>query len=138
MNDNSYGLKAISEAKDNILETWPNPAPNNSYNIRIEHPEYTALCPRSGYPDFGCIVLDYVPKDTIVELKAYKLYINSFRDFRISHEEVVNIIADKIYQEVKPHGLRLIGDFYRRGNIKTVITTYRGEKTEFSNYTQLP
>ena len=82
--DQQYGDRAIAEAAIEPLEKWPNQT-ENAYTIHLEHPEFTALCPRSGYPDFGTIVVDYQPKDWVVELKAFKLYINAFRDQRISH-----------------------------------------------------
>jgi len=120
-----YGTNEIGKAQNIPLETWPYEYTTGSL-IHIEHPEYTALCPRSGYPDFGTIVIDYEPDAKVFELKAIKLYINSFRDRRISHENVINEIADKIYKDVVPSTLRIIGDFTRRGGIKTVVTVYRG------------
>jgi 7-cyano-7-deazaguanine reductase len=132
---NKSGTDAISAASTAPFEIWPNPAPEHRYEVHIEHPEYTALCPRSGYPDFGTIVLDYIPGPYVVELKAWKLYINSFRDTCISHEHVVNQIANKLFKEVQPLALRVIGDFGRRGNVKTVVTTTRGEAYNFPSYT---
>lgn len=118
-----YGEKEIQSSS---LETWRNEWPND-YCIHIEHPEFTALCPRSGYPDFGKIVIDYYPNLLLVELKSIKLYVNNFRDKRISHENVVNEIFNKLWQEVKPESLRVIGDFTRRGGIKTVVTVKNGK-----------
>lgn len=129
---NKYGDEAIEKAFSEPFEVWP--FDNKNTWVCIEHPEYTALCPRSGYPDFGKIVLDYVPDKLVVELKAWKLYINAFRELRISHENVVNQIADKFFKEVKPKNLRIIGDFTRRGGIKTVVTVSRGEKTAWPEY----
>ncbi|MCD8488091.1 MAG: preQ(1) synthase [Desertifilum sp.] len=129
-----YGDRAINAAANSPLEIWPNPAPKHDYLIHIEHPEFTALCPRSGYPDFGTMVFDYYPGEWVVELKAFKLYINSFRQERISHEAVVNCIADKLEAELKPKAMRVIGDFMRRGNIKTTITVHRGEAMHFPEY----
>ncbi|MEL6764731.1 MAG: preQ(1) synthase, partial [Cyanobacteria bacterium J06607_6] len=91
-------------------------------------------CPRSGYPDFGTIVLDYQPRDWVVELKAFKLYINTYRDRRISHEMVTNEIADRLWNELAPVGLRVIGDFTRRGGVKTVITVAKGDTGLFTSY----
>ena len=136
--ENTYGSDEIAEALNRSLEIWP--FENSNTRIHIEHPEYTALCPRSGYPDFGKIVLDYVPDKLVVELKAWKLYINAFRELRISHENVVNQIADKFFKEVKPVSLRIIGDFTRRGGVKTVVeaTRFRDEdakaNTRFYEY----
>lgn len=132
--DDTYGDRAIEDAANHPLEIWPNPSPTHDYVIHVEHPEFTALCPRSGYPDFGTIVFDYFPNQSVLELKAFKLYINSFRQQRISHETVVNQVADRLMAEVKPKALRIIGDFTRRGGVKTVITAYRGEQIQFPEY----
>ncbi|MGF1459840.1 MAG: preQ(1) synthase [Leptolyngbyaceae cyanobacterium] len=128
-----YGDRAIAQAALE-LEKWPNQT-DNPYIIHLEHPEFTALCPRSGYPDFGTIVVDYQPGKWLVELKAFKLYINSFRDQRISHEMVTNTVADCLWQELSPVGLRVIGDFTRRGGVKTVITVIKGDDSRFTPYT---
>ena len=128
-----YGDRAILQANVDPLEKWPNPS-ENVYTIHLEHPEFTALCPRSGYPDFGTIVVDYCPGPWVVELKAFKLYINSFRDQRISHETAANQIADRLWNELQPQGLRVIGDYTRRGGVKTVITVKKGSCEEFGPY----
>lgn len=129
----AYGDRAIQQAAQEPFERWPNPS-ENAYTIHLEHPEFTALCPRSGYPDFGTIVVDYQPGPWVVELKAFKLYINSFRDQRISHEGVVNVVCDRLWQELSPVGLRVIGDFTRRGGVKTVITVCKGDCQLFERY----
>lgn len=123
--NNTYGSDEIAEAMNIPLEIWPHHYEDT--RIHVEHPEYTALCPRSGYPDFGKIVFDYIPAGYVCELKALKLFVNAFREERISHENVVNAIADKFMYDVKPKSLRIIGDFTRRGGIKTVTTVYRGD-----------
>jgi 7-cyano-7-deazaguanine reductase len=128
-----YGDLAILQSHQEPLEKWPNPS-DNQYTIHLEHPEFTALCPRSGYPDFGTIVVDYIPRDWVVELKAFKLYVNAFRNERISHEGVTNQIADRLWAELAPHGLRVIGDFTRRGGVKTVITVKKGRCDELDAY----
>lgn len=128
-----YGSNAIAKAALEPLETWESPS-TIPYLIHLEHPEFASLCPRSGYPDSGTIVIDYIPDEFTVELKAIKLYINSFRNERISHEGVVNAIADKFFEDVKPRSLRVIGDFMRRGGLKTAITVQRGESNDFPNY----
>ncbi len=114
-----YGQKAIMEAK---LEPWPNPSPERDYLVEISFPEFTCLCPRSGYPDFATILIEYVPDEYIVELKSLKLYLNSFRDCPISHEEATNRIFDDLYRAIRPKSLKVIGDFHPRGNVHTVIT----------------
>jgi 7-cyano-7-deazaguanine reductase len=128
-----YGDRAIHQAATEPLEKWANPS-ENLYTIHLEHPEFTALCPRSGYPDFGTIVVDYCPGPWVVELKAFKLYINSFRNQRVSHEMVSNAIADRLWQELQPRGLRVIGDYTRRGGVKTIITVKKGDFDAFEPY----
>jgi 7-cyano-7-deazaguanine reductase len=113
-----YGDKAIREAH---LEVWDNPSPERNYEISIAFPEFTCLCPRSGYPDFATIKLNYVPAKKIVELKSLKLYLNGFRDLHISHEEVTNRIYSELKRLLKPRFIEVIGDFNPRGNVKTVI-----------------
>ena len=113
-----YGEKAIGKAR---LELWDNPSPERDYEISIDFPEFTCLCPRSGYPDFAVIRILYVPNEKIVELKALKLYLNSFRDVYISHEEVANKIFDELARSLKPRFLEVTGDFNPRGNVKTII-----------------
>jgi 7-cyano-7-deazaguanine reductase len=113
-----YGEKSIKRSK---LEIWENPFPERDYEINITFPEFTCLCPRSGYPDFASIIIRYVPAEKIVELKALKLYINSYRDVHISHEEVTNRVYSELSRKLKPRFLEVVGDFNARGNVKTVI-----------------
>ncbi len=113
-----YGEKAIEEA---VLEAWDNPYPDRDYEIDITFPEFTCLCPRSGYPDFATIKIRYVPDRKIVELKSLKLFLNSYRSRYISHEAATNEIYDRVYEILKPRKLEVIGDFNPRGNVKTII-----------------
>ena len=116
-----YGEKDVKNfniKKD--LELWKNKHKKN-YVIKITLPEFSALCPRSGYPDYGTIYLEYIPKKYIIELKAIKLYINSFRDKYISHEDVANNIFDTLYKRLKPKFMKLKFDFNPRGNVHTKI-----------------
>jgi 7-cyano-7-deazaguanine reductase len=113
-----YGEKAIKEAE---LEVWENACPDRDYVIDISFPEFTCLCPRSGYPDFATIKITYVPDKKVVELKSLKLYLNGFRDQSISHEAVTNVIFDALKMNLGPRRLEVVGDFNARGNVKTVI-----------------
>ncbi len=113
-----YGEKAIKKIS---LEIWVNPYPERDYAINISFPEFTCLCPRSGYPDFAAIKINYIPAKKIVELKSLKLYLNSFRDLYISHEEVTNKIYTEIEKKLKPRFLEVTGDFNPRGNVKTIV-----------------
>jgi len=117
-----YGEKEIREFDINASENyWPNQNEKN-YTINIDLPEFMCLCPRSGYPDFATIKLEYVPSDKVVELKAIKLYINSFMHRHISHENSANEIYDTLYKNLQPKKMKIIADYNPRGNVHTVIT----------------
>ncbi|MGF1486646.1 MAG: preQ(1) synthase [Prochloraceae cyanobacterium] len=113
-----YGERAIEAGK---LITFPNPRPGRRYFINITLPEFTCKCPFSGYPDFAKINIQYCPDKRVVELKAIKLYINSYRDRYISHEESVNQILDDFVAAADPIEVKITGDFSPRGNVHTVI-----------------
>ncbi len=116
-----YGEKEIQAFDINAAENyWPNEHQKN-YIINIELPEFMCRCPRSGYPDFATIKLSYSPSDTVIELKAIKLYINSFTDRYISHENSANEIYDTLYTQLKPRWMKLTADFNPRGNVHTII-----------------
>jgi 7-cyano-7-deazaguanine reductase len=116
-----YGEKEIQEFDINAEENfWPNEHEKN-YTINIELPEFMCLCPRSGYPDFAILKLSYVPDKKVIELKALKLYINSFMQRHISHENSANEIYDALYSKLAPRSMKLIADFNPRGNVHTVI-----------------
>ncbi len=85
--------------------------------------EFTAICPFSNFPDFATINLKYVPNERCIELKSLKLYINSFREIKVFHEHVINIIRDDFVKVCDPLKLKIEGDFNVRGNIKTVVRT---------------
>lgn len=91
--------------------------------VEFEIPEFTAICPFSDFPDFATIRLRYVPGDRCIELKSLKLYINSFRDVKIFHEHVINVIREDFVHACDPLKLEIVGDFNVRGNIKTVVRT---------------
>lgn len=113
-----YGEQEIKEAR---LEQWPNPCPERDYEINITFPEFTCLCPRSGYPDFAKIEITYVPNEWIVELKSLKLFLNRYRNQYISHEQAACEIFDALEQLLRPKKLKVIADFHPRGNVHTVI-----------------
>lgn len=116
-----YGEKIINEFDvDRDLEIWENKH-ERDYTIKITLPEFACLCPRSGYPDFATIYLEYVPDRFVVELKAIKLYINSFMNRNISHEDSINEIYSVLEKKLKPKFMRVTGDFNPRGNVHTVI-----------------
>lgn len=111
------------------LESFENPEKTRRYDIEFTCPEWTAVCPRSGFPDFGTIHIKYQPKEKCVELKSLKLYINSFRTMAIFHEAAVNKIMNDLVEAIDPHWIEVLGDFNVRGNIKTIIRTSKGSKS---------
>ena len=110
-----------NEGEKAELEVFENPSKERVYSIEFTCPEWTALCPRSGFPDFGTLTIKYEPNGYCVELKSLKLYLNSYRNVRIFHEGAVNQVLDDLVKLVKPWSMEVIGDFNVRGNIKTVI-----------------
>ena len=122
----TYGEREIENAQ---LITFPNPRPGRHYTIDISLPEFTCKCPFSGYPDFATMQVRYVPDQRVVELKAIKLYVNSYRDQYISHEEVVNKILDDLVAACDPLEMTLKGDFQPRGNVHMVVeVTHKKER----------
>ncbi len=111
-------IRAFDVEKD--LEIWPNEH-KRDYLIKITLPEFMSLCPRSGYPDFATIYLEYIPNEYVVELKAIKLYINSFMFRGISHESVANEIYEVLDRKLSPKQMKIVADFNPRGNVHTVI-----------------
>lgn len=104
-----------------ILETFPNPKPARDYEIEIRCPEFTSVCPKTGLPDFGEIVIRYVPDELCLELKALKYYMMGFRDRGIFYEAVTNQILDDLVAACRPRRMSVTGDFSVRGGIKTVV-----------------
>ena len=104
------------------LETFPNPRPERDYEINMECPEFTCVCPRTGQPDFATIRIKYVPAKLCVELKSLKLYLWSYRDQGTFHETVVNKILDDLVQACQPKSMTVVGDFNVRGGIHTTVT----------------
>ena len=103
------------------LETFPNPAPERDYTIRMRIPEFSCLCPKTGQPDFATLKLEYVPDQHCVELKSLKLYIWSFRDRGTFHEAVSNTILQDLVAALAPRFMRLTGEFNVRGGIYTTV-----------------
>ena len=120
-----YGERVIEESKINCFE---NPNQERIYEITIELPEFTCKCPFSGYPDFAKLKIFYQPNSKVYELKSLKLYINNFRDQKISHEEVVNRIMDDLIMEAKPHWIHLNADFNPRGNVSMRLDIFSGTR----------
>lgn len=123
--ENLQDLDIRSTPRDEMnlvpLDTFSYEFPGNRIWIDFEIPEFTAICPFSDFPDFATIKLSYVPNERCIELKSLKLYINSFREVKIFHEHVMNVILEDFVKACDPLEVRLVGDFNVRGNIKTVV-----------------
>ncbi len=118
----------MSTQPSKTLETFPNPNPGRPYEIAMECPEFTCLCPLTGQPDFATIRLRYVPAERCVELKSLKLYLWSFRQEGAFHEAVTNRICDDLVRALEPRFLEVTGDFAVRGGIHTVVTARHGQR----------
>jgi len=128
--------------KPELLETFSNPYPGRDYEIEMECPEFTSLCPLGGIeddasdlkalgggaPDFGTIYITYVPDKVCLELKSLKLYLWSFRNDGIFYERAVNRILDDLAAAARPRWMEIVGDFNIRGGIKSVITARAGTR----------
>jgi 7-cyano-7-deazaguanine reductase len=112
------GAKMIAEAK---LVRFENRTQTRRYTVEFSTPEFTCVCPASGFPDFATLFIKYVPRKWCVELKSLKLYINKYRDQGIFHEDVVNVILTDLIELLDPWEIEVVGDFNVRGNIKTII-----------------
>src|SRR3954453_4991518 len=106
----------------NLLETFPNQFPDREYEIEITCPEFTAVCPKTGQPDFGTISIVYVPGATCIELKSLKLYLVGYRDRGIFYEHGVNTILDDLVAACRPRRMRVIGQFTPRGGISSRVS----------------
>jgi len=110
------------------LETFENPNPERDFTIRIDVPEFTCLCPKTGQPDFATFLIEYVPDQLCVELKSLKLYMWSYRDEGAFHEAVTNQILNDLVKATSPRFMRLTGKFNVRGGIYTdVVVEHRAD-----------
>ena len=127
---NQQGLDICSTPREEMdlfaLDTFPYEFPGKEIKIKFEIPEFTCVCPFSDFPDFATIRLEYVPNRRCIELKSLKLYINSFRNVKVFHEHVINMILEDFVNACDPLSVEIEGDFNVRGNIKTTVTaTYQ-------------
>jgi 7-cyano-7-deazaguanine reductase len=131
---NRQGLDIRSTPREEMnlyeLDTFAYEFVGREIHINFEIPEFTAICPFSDFPDFAVIRIDYVPNERCIELKSLKLYINSFRQVKVFHEHVINIILEDFVRACDPLSIEIEGDFHIRGNIKTIVrANYRkGER----------
>jgi 7-cyano-7-deazaguanine reductase len=123
VNIQNLDIRSTPREKMNLerLDTFEYEYPGRKIWIDFEMPEFTAICPFSDFPDFAVIRLSYVPNMRCIELKSLKLYINSFRNVKIFHEHVVNIIVEDFVAACDPLRVKIEGDFHVRGNIKTIV-----------------
>jgi 7-cyano-7-deazaguanine reductase len=112
----------IAMATPSTLETFPNPRPEREFEIAIDCPEFTSMCPKTGLPDFGVIRIRYVPDARCIELKSLKYYLLEFRNKGIFYEAVTNQILDDLVAACAPRRMTVVGDFTARGGITTRVT----------------
>lgn len=110
-----------SENRNPNIEVVDNMYPQRDYNVHIEFPEFTCVCPKTGLPDFATIIIDYTPDKLLVELKSLKLYFVSYRNEGSFHETVINKILDDFAAACKPRKMKIVGQFNVRGGIKTTV-----------------
>ncbi|SHF11396.1 7-cyano-7-deazaguanine reductase [Desulfacinum infernum DSM 9756] len=122
--------------EDAVLETFPNPHPDTDYVVRLTAPEFTTICPITGQPDFAVIVVDYVPGPRLVESKAFKLFLGSFRNHGTFHEACTVYIHKRLQEAMDPKYLRVVGLWYARGGITIDVVVETG--TLPPNCTPLP
>ena len=104
-----------------MLETFPNPAPGRDYEIEIVQPEFTSVCPKTGHPDFGTIRVTYVPDALCVELKSFKLWLQTYRNKGIFYEAATNEILDTLVEALAPRSMTVAGEFSARGGVTTTV-----------------
>jgi 7-cyano-7-deazaguanine reductase len=121
MSETTEERRGARMIRENRLEGFDNRTPERDYTIQFTIPEFTCLCPISGFPDFATLHIRYVPGPRCVELKSLKLYVNGFRDRGVFHEDVVTGILGDLVQLLQPRYCEVVGDFNVRGNIKTVV-----------------
>ena len=104
------------------IETFPNQFPD--YEIKIEYPEFTSVCPKTGLPDFGTIIIRYIPEKSCLELKSLKMYLLAYRDLGIFYENAVNRILKDIVKACQPARAVVTGEFNPRGGMKSVVEAH--------------
>ncbi len=127
MKKTNYGYtekhaKSFKEKELPNIDVWENQYKENDYLIKIVHPEFTSVCPKTGLPDLGTITIEYVPDKYCLELKSLKYYFLEYRDLGIFMENAVNRILKDVVKAAKPKSCVVTGDFTPRGGIKSVIT----------------
>jgi 7-cyano-7-deazaguanine reductase len=121
-----HGTRMIRE---NTLQAFDNRTPERDYTVQFTIPEFTCVCPLSGFPDFATLHVRYVPGPRCVELKSLKLYVNGYRDRGMFHEDVVTTVLGDLVALLQPRWCEVVGDFNVRGNIKTVVRAHPRDST---------
>jgi 7-cyano-7-deazaguanine reductase len=126
------GAAAVPAAspEEAVIETVANPHPGETYLVRFTYPEFTSLCPITGQPDFAHLVLDYVPRDRLVESKSLKLFFGAFRNHGAFHEDCTVGIARRLVAELDPVWLRIGGYWYPRGGMPIDVLYQTGAPPE--------
>jgi len=127
-NQQGLDIRSTARAEMNLypIDTFPYEFSGREIKIKFDIPEFTCICPFSDFPDFATIRLEYVPNERCVELKSLKLYINSWREVKVFHEHVINMILEDFVKACDPLTVEIEGDFNVRGNIKTTVSaSYR-------------
>ncbi|MDX6404319.1 MAG: 7-cyano-7-deazaguanine reductase [Blastocatellia bacterium] len=130
-NQQGLDIQSTPRAEMNLfpLDTFAYEFPGREIKIKFDIPEFTCICPFSDFPDFATIRLEYTPHERCIELKSLKLYINSFREVKVFHEHVINIILEDFVRACDPLSVQIEGDFNVRGNIKTTVSaSYRRQQ----------
>lgn len=123
-------VKQPDSPEEAVLEKVPNPQPDCVYNVRFTAPEFTSLCPITGQPDFARLMIDYAPKDWLIESKSLKLYLGSFRNHGAFHEDCTVSIGRKLAEILAPHWLRIGGYWYPRGGMPIDVFWQTGAPPE--------
>jgi 7-cyano-7-deazaguanine reductase len=139
---NTQGLDIRSTPREEMklypLDTFAYEYVGREIRINFEMPEFTAICPFSDFPDFAVIRIEYVPNERCIELKSLKLYINSFREIKIFHEHVINVLLEDFVRACDPLRVEIEGDFHIRGNIKTVVRASYDKSRQLGAASQQP
>ncbi len=112
----------ITRTGISLLEVFANPYPKRTYTIVIEAPEFTSVCPKTGQPDFGTMLITYIPDRTCIELKSLKLYLQQYRSVGVFYEDITNRILDDLVAACRPRWMRVESRWHPRGGISTTVS----------------
>lgn len=126
MKHSSYeGLQQkVRRLKTPGIEVWENQYPDKEYSIRLEVPEFTCICPKTGLPDFAVITIEYSPRKCCIELKSFKMYTVFYRNVGIFHEHLINKMVEDFVKACKPRWVKITGVFNPRGGITTTVSRH--------------